>query len=596
MDDEFTQGYREACAQCACVDWGVSEEGRFFCRSCHNVIERTREVDSQVYAQGTSQVSTISRRSRTKKREQGRQWMVCEAFQFILRKQASALLELGVDPPFKDDVLWQLWRRFLQTSRLAYTHAPVRSSMFKVRAEESDIESGAESSFLSASETGGETDPPSTAESQADSCSDRSTCSLDGAAYLTSRLRPRRDRMSMTKTLALIHLALVWSRQALTLGDLLRLVSEGHVPYVNVYEELPKEMQLDGPDALIFRVQSVPSHRSLHREAEALARFLQLPAFPPIGRRDLLHPVLLSLRYLSDANLPDELHPWVCVLMERVGMAEAALHTVDPSRRYTLPQYDVQAAALIIVTMKLVFGLDDRTEWDFANDAGTKEHNLLADGVVSHDHFNLRRWYRLLHAALLRAEHTRHQDVARKQWKATPLYPNRKHKCVVMKKKRVAEQLQLCFQRLSSQPAQAPPAAPSTFRFCWGDEDGADGPSLHHNTLKAVVTLKQEVLTPVNFTYWHVPLRPCDPRKCGSHYSVVEATLPRSFVWLLKLFSFLLQVSPAHLYQEVLSMERRLLRNRTAPGQCSGKRTSGVMGTPPRTRRSRLRRNKLVTT
>lgn len=33
-------------------------------------------------------------------------------------------------------------------------------------------------------------------------------------------------------------------------------------------------------------------------------KFLQLPAFPPISRQTLLHPALLSLRYLTDANLP----------------------------------------------------------------------------------------------------------------------------------------------------------------------------------------------------------------------------------------------------------------------------------------------------
>lgn len=34
--------YREPCAQCAAVDWGISDEGRFYCRSCHNVIEVNR--------------------------------------------------------------------------------------------------------------------------------------------------------------------------------------------------------------------------------------------------------------------------------------------------------------------------------------------------------------------------------------------------------------------------------------------------------------------------------------------------------------------------------------------------------------------------
>lgn len=34
-----------------------------------------------------------------------------------------------------------------------------------------------------------------------------------------------------------------------------RLVSEGHVPYVNAFKELPDEMKLAGKDLLPFRVQ-----------------------------------------------------------------------------------------------------------------------------------------------------------------------------------------------------------------------------------------------------------------------------------------------------------------------------------------------------
>lgn len=60
---------------------------------------------------------------------------------------------------------------------------------------------------------------------------------------------------------------------------------------------------------------------------------------------------------------PDELHLWVCRLVERTGMADETLHVSDRLLRPVLPRYDVQAAALIIVTMKLLFGLDDHTEW-----------------------------------------------------------------------------------------------------------------------------------------------------------------------------------------------------------------------------------------
>ncbi|XP_026196406.1 TATA box-binding protein-associated factor RNA polymerase I subunit B [Anabas testudineus] len=549
MDDEHTAWYTEPCAQCSAVNWGLSDEGRFYCRSCHNVIERTKEVVDMTYAPGTTRVSTISRGSRTKRPEGGRQWMVCEGFQFILRNQANALVRLGVSPHFKDEVLCQLWRLYLQKSRQAYTNNPVRSSKFKLQSLDSDSESAAESSVMSVSETDGETNLSSPAESSAGSTSGWSQFS-GSVSCPSPRMRRNHSLMSMKKTLALIHLALVWSSEPLTLSDLLRLVWEGHVPYVNAHEELPEEMKLDGKNAFIFKVESVPSHRAVHKEAQTLLLFLQLPAFPPISRQSLLHPALLSLRYLMDANLPDELHPWVCRLMEHAGMAD------QTHRAAFLPRYDVQAAALIVVTMKVVFGLDDHTEWDLSNKAG--------DADDSGNMFNLRRWYRLMQAALIRAQQRRERLVARKQWKGKkPLYPSRNDKWMVMKKKRTAEQVQACFEKLSSCPVGVQPPNPSSFRFHWGDGDGADGPSLHHKKLDAVVTLKRNIQTPANSTYWHPGLRPCNPRKCLSHYSEVEESLPRSFVWLLQLFSFLLDVKPAYLYEEVLRAERRVLGSKT---------------------------------
>uniref|UniRef100_A0A8D3CBG7 TATA box binding protein (Tbp)-associated factor, RNA polymerase I, B n=1 Tax=Scophthalmus maximus TaxID=52904 RepID=A0A8D3CBG7_SCOMX len=543
-------GFREPCSLCSAVDWGISDEGRFYCKSCHNVIERTREVVDPTVIPGSSRISSISR-GRRRRRESLRQWMICEAFQFILRNQANALLRLGVSAHFKDQVLCPLWRRYLQSSRQAYTSRPVRSATFKVHRPDLASDSVAETSAS-------ETDVSSIGGSVADSGSDWSRCSgsLDGASYLTAPLRKTR-LMSMTKTLALVHVALVWSREPLTLSDLLRLVSEGLVPYTNAYEELPEEMKLEGQDVVIFKVESVPAHQALHREAQTLVQQLQLQAFPPISRQSLLHPALLSLRYLTDANLPDELHPWLCRLMDCAGLVDETLHTFDPVSCPELPLYDVQAAALIVITMKLIFGMDDHTEWDLSNEAGVHDD---AENV-----FHLRRWFRLTQAALTRAQQTRRRHIARKQWKVKkPLCRSRKVKSVVMKGKRTAEQVQMCFEKLSCRPAGVQHCDVSSFRFCWGDKDGADGPSLHHQRLDGALTLKHNVLTPSNSTYWHPVLRRCDPQKCGSHYSEVEATLPRSFVWLLQLFCFLLDVEPAHLYEEVLKLERRVLTGRTA--------------------------------
>ncbi|KAF1377023.1 hypothetical protein PFLUV_G00217580 [Perca fluviatilis] len=126
---------------------------------------------------------------------------------------------------FQDEVLSQLWRIYLQKSRQAYTNTPVRTSTFKVRGQDSDSDSAAEMSVLSASETDGDTNASSTAGSIAESSSDWSQCSgsLDAASYLSARLRRTRHAlMTMKKTLALLHLALVWIQEPLTLSDLLR--------------------------------------------------------------------------------------------------------------------------------------------------------------------------------------------------------------------------------------------------------------------------------------------------------------------------------------------------------------------------------------
>lgn len=48
-------------------------------------------------------------------------------------------------------------------------------------------------------------------------------------------------------------------------------------------------------------------------------------------------------------------------------------------------------------------------------------------------------------------------------------------------------------------------------------------------------------------------------RFCKSHYAEVEVTLPRMYVWLLNLFSFLMGVKPGCVYEEVLKVERRFL-------------------------------------
>uniref|UniRef100_UPI003AAE66A4 TATA box-binding protein-associated factor RNA polymerase I subunit B-like n=1 Tax=Centroberyx gerrardi TaxID=166262 RepID=UPI003AAE66A4 len=194
---------------------------------------------------------------------------------------------------------------------------------------------------------------------------------------------------------------------------------------------------------------------------------------------------------------------------------------------------------------------------DLSNDAGDQDKEDTGSRV-----FSVRRWFRLLQAALSRAGRRRDEETARTRWKPQkPLYPSRKDKSVILKRRRVAEQIQICFEKLSGPLPGRQSPAPCSFRFSWGSGE-ADGPSLHQQTLDGVVTLENKVLVPSNTEYWHLLLRCCKTRNCSSHYQEVEPTLPRSYAWLLELLSFLLDVRPACVFEEVLSLERRLLRTR----------------------------------
>ncbi|KAG7246867.1 hypothetical protein CRUP_002557 [Coryphaenoides rupestris] len=119
----------------------------------------------------------------------------------------------------------------------------------------------------------------------------------------------------------------------------------------------------------------------------------------------------------------------------------------------------------------------------------------------------------------------------------------------------MAEQLRTAFTRLSGGPAEPEPPPPASFQFRWGEgevEGGWDGPSLSHKTLDAVVATSG---TPVNTVYWHPALK----KVCKSHYEDEQASLPRTYCWLLDLLAFLLGVTGALLHEEVLRVERLLV-------------------------------------
>ncbi|XP_028809092.1 TATA box-binding protein-associated factor RNA polymerase I subunit B-like isoform X2 [Denticeps clupeoides] len=501
MDEELTDGYHEPCPQCLSVDWGVSDAGQFFCRFCHNVIERVLLYEDAELLSTSSRVSSLSRASIKKRRELHRNWIVIEGFQFVLLHQAEALVSMGVCSQFKDDILYNFWKRYLQATNQAYTRAPLCYGEVEAVSDfTSESECPSELSFQSEPSLRGRRKRTASGSSG----SVVSSGSMDGSSYSK---RKSGDFMTMPRTLALCYLALLWVREGITLSDLLRFASEKHLPYINVHEYFPEEMTVFGRDCQYFKVESIPSYSHVHKDILKLARIMKLPAFPPVTPDCLLHPSLLSLRYLVELNLPDELHHWLCKVIKQANMAEQALLTFDYSKRpigTSHFSYDLQACALIIVTMKLLFRLDDSKEWklskiaDFA-DPDAKQYSLAF-------------WHTTMHKALVLARKREKLHTANQQWKSSkPFILSERNKSVFLKRRRVVEYLQTRFQKLSGQAVETEPTKPSSFIFLWGDGEDSDGPSLHCQKLDCNLKKRRQTQLCANKKYWHPLLRPCNP-------------------------------------------------------------------------------------
>ncbi|XP_062857490.1 TATA box-binding protein-associated factor RNA polymerase I subunit B [Trichomycterus rosablanca] len=572
MDDELTDGYNDPCMQCGAVNWAVTDEGQFFCNNCHNVIERTKEVQSITDFVNTRQTSVTSGK-RKRDGKGGPEWMICEGFQFILKRQAEALVSLGVCSQFKTDVLWNFWKRYLQKTQQAYTRELARKSTR--HSVEQTSESEAES--LAFSESSWIDDDASLKDDCSISGYSSSggvsvgSGSVDADNYFSTKRKKKRHLMSMPKTLALCHLALLWIREGITLADLLRLVSNRHVPYINAHELFTEEMRFFGRDALLFKVESFPSYNMVHTEAMQLAKLMELPMFPPVTPDCLLHPALLSLHYLIDANLPDEMHVLVCQVIEKSGMEKDSFLTFNPTvRKPELLCYDLQAAALIIVIMKLLFKLDDYREWKLSRKTGIKdkkrkskkEQNQVKKKKNKKDSkmFSLKRWFMIMQPALQRARKKEEQIEARRKWKSKkPIIQSLRMKSEILKRRRLVEQLQNRFHTLAASAPEPEPSTPSSFIFCWGKEDGADGPSLRHQSLDCVLQKNKSTWRLVNRKYWHTALRKCRVGQCGDHFAEFKPSFPRMYLWVLSLFSFMLGVSEGQLHKQVVFVERRLL-------------------------------------
>uniref|UniRef100_A0A803Y211 TATA-box binding protein associated factor, RNA polymerase I subunit B n=1 Tax=Meleagris gallopavo TaxID=9103 RepID=A0A803Y211_MELGA len=509
-----------------------TDGGRFYCRTCHNVIERTREVVSTDVIPN-ARIQTISKGSRSqKKTDEGWEWYVCEGFQLVLKQQAEALEALGVCPQMKDEILCNFWRRYLQKSQQAYCNRPAGETIkaLSVCDSSTDMDSEPEQPsllhFLSVSESDGDLQTDCSYASSVGKVSEStSVCSgsVDGSLYVRKN-RKEKLRMSMPMTLSFCYMALLWLKEPMTLSELLRFVVEGHIPYFNAYQHFPEKMKLYGLDLRIFCVESWPVYEEVYNKMVELAAFLDLPRFPDITDNCFLHPDVLCMKYLMEANLPDELHNWTYRVVKKTSMGEADFLTLTPGNKSARKvKYDVLAAAVIVV---------------------------------------FKKWYKVIKCTLDVEQKKLDEEKAKYLWKCEkPLFYSVKKKSKILRRRQMVENLQNQFGKLSGSVRPAGRPNPSSFQLSWSEEN-TDGSCFHGHSLKGILQEKHGLLTAINTDYWLCTDKLCNEKLCGhlAHYR--EEDFPKSYHFVLRLFSFLLRIQPSSIHEEVCVIEHKLFNKK----------------------------------
>lgn len=163
--------------------------------------------------------------------------------------------------------------------------------------------------------------------------------------------------LTRNKLYSLIYLGLLIIKDKIQLGDLLRLIREGHVSYNSVMHFFPEEFEEKNIDLTNYLSRKMPlTHYSTRQISAKIVNYLGIARNIPVQNL-----VVLCERYCHELNLPKEI--FKCSLKLMAKTTPVMLTTKHSS---VIPNYEARAISFIIFTMKLLFGLDDVTEHKFS--------------------------------------------------------------------------------------------------------------------------------------------------------------------------------------------------------------------------------------
>ncbi|XP_057340353.1 TATA box-binding protein-associated factor RNA polymerase I subunit B isoform X1 [Microplitis mediator] len=194
------------------------------------------------------------------------------------------------------------------------------------------------------------------------------------------------DLITPMKLWAILYLALRIHNENIHLSDMLRFARDGYLSYYKLDHFIPADCSFTPTEISKLNQSREITHKGLRQAVARIKKFLQVWKFPA--------PNLLTLikQYCTELQLPSG----IALYAERILAAWPPKMNFNVQSNYIFPCYEARAMAIIIVTMKILFGLDGVTENEMSR--VIERINLVAEekGVLDSRLFSFREWQRYI--------------------------------------------------------------------------------------------------------------------------------------------------------------------------------------------------------
>ncbi|XP_055900789.1 TATA box-binding protein-associated factor RNA polymerase I subunit B-like isoform X2 [Biomphalaria glabrata] len=367
------------CHVCGNKDYD-EQDGLYFCTECGTQSQdlHVQEVDfcadvNAIHQVKSSQNDGATRGTYRPKVDLGRPWTIYEAYQIIIIAQAEALVGLGAKEELKD-IIFTIWANYLSLLGVAFCDderivpdvvekfrvgrarelrrgsfdTPLNKKMKKTTILEKDStkENSLFDEILESEENTDDSFIKKFDSSDEGESKNKSQKKFYRKRYEKAKLSP--EWMNLEKTIAICFIGVLHTNPEILLHDIVRWIYESKIPFLSTSHLLPSNMVLSGGDQSLFKVGKFDT-KVLLKEVNKLCTYLVLKSLPAPDIKELI------MRFVKELYLPNEVMHISCNLADRIPyLSSAKTHYI---------RHDHQAMAYIILGLRLVFGIDDSTEY-----------------------------------------------------------------------------------------------------------------------------------------------------------------------------------------------------------------------------------------